>query len=122
MKYPKDIDPHCVHLCDAINSIPGLETYESCSGHGKDPMRIWFTVSKLHNMYVLLRSIDYRYVGLDGWLCNAQDTDLTNRPVVFCLNSGSCTGKRDYAQSRKITNSIINFLDNKKFMRMWKIK
>lgn len=32
--YPKDIDPEVVPLCDALNSIPGVETSYSCSGHG----------------------------------------------------------------------------------------
>jgi len=34
MPYPSNIDPEVVPLCDALNSIPGVETTYSCSGHG----------------------------------------------------------------------------------------
>ena len=29
------IDPECVSLCKALNEMPGVRTWMSCSGHGK---------------------------------------------------------------------------------------
>lgn len=34
--YPKDIDQELVPLLDTINSIPGVRTLFSCSGHGRE--------------------------------------------------------------------------------------
>ena len=39
-----DIDTEIVNLCKALNSIDGIETVESCCGHGRDVCRIWFIV------------------------------------------------------------------------------
>lgn len=35
MQYPSDIDSEVVPLCDVLNSLPGIETTYSCSGHGE---------------------------------------------------------------------------------------
>ena len=55
------MDPECVKLCEAINHIPGLRTYESCCGHGERPFYIWFTlrtVKGLRNLAHLLYWLD----------------------------------------------------------------
>lgn len=39
-----DIDTEIINLCKALNSIDGIETVESCCGHGRDVCRIWFIV------------------------------------------------------------------------------
>lgn len=38
------MDQECVNLCRAINSIPKIQTIESCCGHGEGPFRIWVWV------------------------------------------------------------------------------
>lgn len=58
MDYIGVIDSECTPLCDAINRIPGLDTFESCCGHDKHPFRIWFTVSDLTALPVLLYFLD----------------------------------------------------------------
>ena len=30
-----EMDAGCVHFCDVLNSLPGIRTFDSCSGHGK---------------------------------------------------------------------------------------
>ena len=37
MKYPSNMDQEIIELCDLINSYEGLQTFESCCGHGKIP-------------------------------------------------------------------------------------
>lgn len=41
---PFDMDTECIDLCVALNSLPGIETVNSCCGHGKQPYWIWFDV------------------------------------------------------------------------------
>ena len=48
------MDPESVALCDAINSVPGLFTTESCCGHGKHPFKIFFKVRRLSALPWLL--------------------------------------------------------------------
>ena len=44
MNYDGDMDIECIALCDALNGLPGIQTNESCCGHGNHPYRIWFHV------------------------------------------------------------------------------
>lgn len=41
---PDDLDPEIRNLVIAMNHLPGIQTTESCSGHGKDPVWVWFEV------------------------------------------------------------------------------
>jgi hypothetical protein len=40
--YPEPLDPEIIPLCDALNAS-GFVTISSCSGHGRDWPRVWFT-------------------------------------------------------------------------------
>jgi hypothetical protein len=44
MQYDARMDPECIAVCDALNSLRGIETFESCCGHGKDSFLVFFTV------------------------------------------------------------------------------
>jgi hypothetical protein len=44
---PADIDPECLALCNALNRLPGIETFSSCCGHGRNPFTIFFTARRL---------------------------------------------------------------------------
>ncbi len=37
--YGKGMDKRCVNLCNTLNALPGIETFESCEGHGCSPFR-----------------------------------------------------------------------------------
>lgn len=40
--YDGMMDPEVIELCNLLNSLPGIQTTTSCSGHGVEPLRIWF--------------------------------------------------------------------------------
>jgi len=40
--YPSDMDVECIPLCDALNSLPGIQTSESCCGHGSHNFGVAF--------------------------------------------------------------------------------
>ena len=58
MIYPPGMDPECIELCDALNSIEGIKTTSSCCGHCINPFQIWFecdnfeTVKKLSHFII----------------------------------------------------------------------
>lgn len=58
MNYPNDMDPDCVPLCDALNNMMGIETSESCAGHGKRPFRVHFSAQDVNDLRPLLEAID----------------------------------------------------------------
>lgn len=47
LNYDGNMDKECVELCNALNNIPYVTTFESCCGHGKDVFRIWFKCCQL---------------------------------------------------------------------------
>src|SRR5580658_3323133 len=58
MNYPDDMDAECVVLCDALNSLIGIDTIESCCGHGTRPHRIFFTAKWVEDLRPILEKID----------------------------------------------------------------
>ena len=49
-----DIDYPIRDLCVALNAINGVETTESCCGHGKTHCYIWLKFDKLETIYKFL--------------------------------------------------------------------
>ena len=46
----EDIDEEIIDLCRAFNDIDGIETVESCCGHGKETCKIWFIVRDIKTL------------------------------------------------------------------------
>lgn len=116
-KYGKDMDSECVKLCDAINSIPGLITYESCCGHGKDTFRIWFTAKSMKCLRILLYYCMPCHVGF-CWDVVAY-TDCSMKPVRFCVRSKS-VGDEAYREASLIASKILSFIQSKRRSRIRK--
>lgn len=110
MKYNGNIDKECVAICDAINQIPGLETTESCCGHGEKEFNIWFVVNNPEHFPVLLYYCDPCHVGF-RWDCIVT-TDCGMSPVTYNLKSRS-VGEIAYREARKIANKITIFLSER---------
>lgn len=49
-----EIEPEVEEICKLLNQIPGIETYSSCSGHGKIPPYVDFHVWDWNNFCNLL--------------------------------------------------------------------
>ena len=103
-KLPADIDPECIALCDAINSIPGLKTNSSCCGHGTDKYRIFFDVDDFEDLPILLYYIDPCHVGFRWW-CKVE-TDCGMQPAHFYIESES-VGDLAYQESETIAKEIM---------------
>lgn len=60
--YTGNMDEEVIELCNAMNSLPGIETSESCSGHGKRSLIVFFKVHKKQTgLFFLARCTDRRY-------------------------------------------------------------
>lgn len=63
LKYDGHMDEECIDICDALNTLPSVETTESCCGHGTNPFMIFLTVTDMYSLSILSRSFDKRYIG-----------------------------------------------------------
>ena len=75
-KYDGKMDKECIPLCDALNSLPDVETIESCCGHCKDRFMVFFTCDNPHSLAVIARVFDRRYIGTSQpWYIELQTKD-----------------------------------------------
>lgn len=111
VEYSGVMDDECIPLCDAINSIPGLRTVESCCGHGERQFSIWFDVEFPSHLPILLYYCDPCHVGF-RWNC-VVTTDCGMSPVTFRIQSES-QGEQSYAEANTIAESIVEYLKQEK--------
>jgi hypothetical protein len=79
---PPDLDPECLKLCEALNALPGVRTFESCCGHGANPFCIWFNVENLETLPRVVYYTSPCHSGVRGWRVEAR-TDCGMSPVSF---------------------------------------
>jgi hypothetical protein len=121
-KYDEKMDgPQIRELCDAMNALPGIETFESCSGHGSAPLRIWFKVSDDKGLFFLTRCVDHRYWKYGYlWKIELYVGDLYKSggqlPITYCLNSGPIVGEDALVQARHLVNNMNIHLNTSAFL------
>lgn len=78
------MDKECVALCEELNKLPGVETTESCCGHGKHPYMIFFGVLGLSDLPIIAYCAHSCHSGASGWDVIAK-TDCSMMPISFLL-------------------------------------
>ena len=105
------MDAECVDLCDALNSMKGVTTNESCCGHNYQPYTIWFTCDSLEPLTFIQSCIDRRYWEYgDHWsieLCISDTKPFLN----FALTSKSTDLKTIIVQVKSMID-IFNYYLN----------
>ena len=99
------MDTACIGLCAAVNLFPGIETVESCCGHGERPYRIWFTATSLYVLPALLFWIDGCHSGIYGWRTFVR-TDCAMSPVTFCLEGPVDSDGSAYREAAELAKVI----------------
>lgn len=98
------MDKECERLCNAMNLYPGIETYESCCGHGDRSFCIWFTAESLD----VLPNLIYWFVACHSG-CNwpvCVKTDCTAAPATFFVEGP--VGEKAYEQAEIIAECLEN--------------
>lgn len=95
MKYDERMDPECIALCDALNALPGIRTFESCCGHGQYEFRVWFFAEEVKNLLPIEQSVS-RW----EWTIQATHVDCPTR-VAFVLE-----GPHDPAAGDRLADEI----------------
>ena len=91
MIYEGRMDPECVVLCDAMNTLFGIVTRESCCGHGVHPFRVWFSAGNFSQLKPIWNAIH----GL-GWDWHRWHVEATGYPAaedVYFLLEGPVNGQ-----------------------------
>jgi hypothetical protein len=99
VQFPADMDPECIPLCTAMNKLPGIRTFESCHGHGQQPMWIFFWAADMRSLRSFLK-----LVADSPWRVNATYATW-GEGLYFCLE-----GPPQYADklANKIETAIAN--------------
>ena len=100
---PADVDEQCRALCEALNTLPGIKTVESCCGHGERPFRIWFEAHSLKSLPLVAYHTVPCHVGF-FWNCRVT-TDCAMSPVLFLLESIE-VGEVAYEQAGKMATAL----------------
>jgi len=125
LEYDEVVDKECVELCNAMNSLPSIETISSCCGHGKSPFRIFFKVRETPDgLFFLTRCVDSRYWKygnfwkIDLSVGDVFDTgEMVDLPIAYCLHSGSFTGDMAYEQANSLVENMIYHLNHENFIK-----
>ena len=104
------MDPECIDLCKAMNLYPGIQTEESCCGHGKDDgeYHIWFRAINFEALPNLLYWFMGCHTGFYHWYCKVR-TDCAASPAFFCIVGP--TGEAGYYESKKIAEYLKEDLE-----------
>ena len=108
------MDPECVALVKAINRIDGIETTESCCGHGKYKFLIFLDVEKLENLPILLYFLSPCHGGFN-WSCKVK-TDCGMSAPTFFLESNSM-GDPAYKEANETARLINNYFEGEKAIK-----
>jgi hypothetical protein len=101
---PKDLDRECLALCKAMNRLPGIETTESCCGHGKHEYLIFFKPKSFDAMLPILYLMDSCHTAVQGrWIVRAY-TDCSADRARFVLEGP--IGEIAYSDSIVIAEAL----------------
>lgn len=115
-KYDGKMDKECIPLCDALNSLPDVETTESCCGHCKDRFRIFFKCKNPYSLSVIARVFNRRYSGTKlQWIIEVETHD--NGGYDYFVHS-----VKAYENNTMMEKDISQLVENIKYWSSEKYK
>ena len=107
------MDAECVDLCNAINSMKGLETVESCCGHNYQPYLIFFKCHELSALRFLQSCIDNRYWEHGSeWSITSHISDTGPEQLYFLLESKSSNLVEIMSQVEDMIRTLNHYLNH----------
>jgi len=103
-KCMRGMDAEVRQLVLALNKLPGIQTFESCCGHGEHPYRIWFEAApnEEEGMDRLLQAVQN-----GAWPCGERWylRTIDDQPFCYILTSRDI-GPSTYGQSRLLCQHL----------------
>lgn len=116
-KYDGLMDNECIKICNYLNSLPDIETVDSCYGHGVDSFMIFFYHygKNIQGLSFLGRCVDRRYFkfgeDVNILLSNA---DRNYNYLVFLLRTKS-KGIKSLSTINALCDTMIEHINHKKY-------
>lgn len=108
MKYDEYMDKECVPICDALNELPDVRTFESCCGHLKRRYVVYLYTDNPYSMAVIARSLDGRYLPAKSrWKVTIETIDVERTPQ-FCVGIYSEDAFKDYDTMMHDANEVAD--------------
>lgn len=109
MDYDEYMDTECIALCDALNELEGVETFESCCGHFKNKFKVFLKCTDLSSMAIIARVFDRRYYnGVVFWKVGLDTLDGESNPQ-FCI---SLVSDMPYSNAYEMGMDLYNIISN----------
>lgn len=115
---PSDMDEQCVGLCNTLNVLPGVATFESCCGHNKYPFRVWFRCTNINTISRLGRCVERNYSDRN-WRIFVDSSDI-NPLGVFCIETKEVLDNETLNESLCGLIKNINYWFDKEFDEYFK--
>jgi len=106
-----NIDEECRWLVRSMNQVPGIWTTESCCGHGKQPITIWFTVKDALALNPFMWAGCHRWWNWHPWrvmVCDA-DPNRDDGRIHLLLESKEM-GQPAYMEAKVMAAGIEKYL------------
>jgi len=121
-EYDGNMDLEVLELCNTMNALPGIETKDSCCGHGAAALMVFFQVTSEEGLFFLTRCVDRRYWKYGYlWGIDLSVGDFWKegepRPITYRLHSGPIVGKDAYVQAKMLIMNMNDHLNIKKFIK-----
>lgn len=108
MKYDEYMDKECITMCDALNELPDVRTFESCCGHLKRKYVVYFYTDNSYSMAVIARALDGRYLPTKSrWELKIETIDVERTPQ-FCVGIYSEDVFEDYDTMMHDVNEVAD--------------
>lgn len=101
----REMDKECIALCEAMNRFKGIQTTESCCGHGKSNYHIFFNAENLECLPPLLYYFAGCHCGFYNW--NIIIETGTMNPVYF-VAEGPVSAYNEAESIAKLLNEHID--------------
>lgn len=105
------LDEEVAELVWALNRLPGIETSESCCGHGTEPFNIWFRCTDFlaRGLLTIARLTCPRYGGGPAIRVELYHGDIPEEQVSFLLEGG--VGDPTYAEADRLAARVNAHVD-----------
>lgn len=111
MKYDEYMDKECIPICDALNELPGVTTFESCCGHLKRKYVVYLYTDNPYSMAVIARTFDRRYLPTKStWKVTIETIDVERTPQ-FCIGIYSEEPFKDYDTMIQDVNEVVESIN-----------
>lgn len=107
---PEGMDFLCIELCRVLNQLPGVETYESCEGHGQHPYWIFFRCTDLETLSRLGRVVAKNYSD-NNWEIVVDSCDGEPYGCFWLRTKSILTDKKLQESLNQLIDSIYYWFD-----------